>query len=211
MNIFILANKQQEKEILSIPAAESTSLTFSSTLDELNNASNFDAFFLLSGDTADFKHFENKPVFVNEVIHTLSETNWPSNVARINGWFGFLERPLWEVASDNSENYEAIFITLNRKVIVLKDEPGFVSARVMSMIVNEAFYALGENISSIEDIDNAMILGTNYPGGPFEWAEKIGVENIYQLLKKLSEKEVRYLPAPALEKLYLEIQERVDQ
>ena len=66
-------------------------------------------------------------------------------------------------------------------------EPGFVAARVMSMIVNEAFYSLGENISSIEDIDSAMVLGTNYPGGLFEWVEKIGVENFYRLLKKLAE------------------------
>ena len=211
MNIFILANKQHEKEILSIPAVESTSLKFASTIDELKDASKFDAFFLLSGNPGDFEVFENKPVFVNEIIKTLSETGWPSNVARINGWFGFLERPLWEVVSNDPENYEVIFAALNRKVIVLKDEPGFVSARVMSMIVNEAFYALGENISSIEDIDSAMVLGTNYPGGPFEWTEKIGVENIYRLLKILLEKEERYLPAPALEKLYLEIQERVDQ
>ncbi|MGN6604380.1 MAG: 3-hydroxyacyl-CoA dehydrogenase family protein [Ginsengibacter sp.] len=211
MNIFILANKQQEKEILSIPPAESTSLTFASRVDELNDASKYDAFFLLTGESLNFKVFANKPVFINEVIKTLSEINLPSNVARINGWFGFLERSFWEVVSNHPDNKEAIFAALNRKAITLKDEPGFVAARVMSMIVNEAFYALGENISSIEDIDSAMVLGTNYPGGPFEWVEKIGVENFYRLLKKLAEKEERYLPAPALEKLYLEIQERVDQ
>ena len=211
MNIFILANKQQEKEILSIPIPESTSITFTSTISELKDPAKYDAFFLLAGEPVNFEVFESKPVFVNEVIKSLSENNWQSNVARINGWFGFLERPLWEVASNDSKNHEAVFTALNRKAITLKDEPGFVSARVMSMIVNEAFYALGENISSIEDIDSAMVLGTNYPGGPFEWVEKLGVENIYRLLKKLAKEEERYLPAPALEKLYLEILERVDQ
>ncbi len=54
-----------------------------------------------------------------------------------------------------------------------------------------------------------MKLGTNYPNGPFEWAEKIGIEKIYLLLQKLAEKEDRYQPAPALKKLYLETTKRV--
>ncbi len=73
------------------------------------------------------------------------------------------------------------------------------------MIINEAFFAFGEKISTIEEIDMAMKLGTNYPNGPFEWAEKVGIENVYLLLEKLSGKEGRYIPAPALKKLYLEI------
>ncbi len=52
------------------------------------------------------------------------------------------------------------------------------------MIVNEAFFAFGEKISTIEEIDMAMKLGTNYPNGPFEWAEKIGIENIFNFCLK---------------------------
>jgi 3-hydroxybutyryl-CoA dehydrogenase len=44
-----------------------------------------------------------------------------------------------------------------------------------------------------------MKLGTNYPFGPFEWAEKIGIRYIYQLLKKLEETDPRYKPASLLE------------
>jgi 3-hydroxybutyryl-CoA dehydrogenase len=69
------------------------------------------------------------------------------------------------------------------------------------MIINEAFFALGENVSTKEEIDLAMKSGTNYPYGPFEWSEKIGVENILNLLKKLSEKEERYFPAPTLKNI----------
>jgi 3-hydroxybutyryl-CoA dehydrogenase len=65
---------------------------------------------------------------------------------------------------------------------------------VVSMIINEAFIALGENVSTREEIDTAMKLGTNYPYGPFEWAELIGVENIISLLNKLSEKDNHYQP-----------------
>jgi 3-hydroxybutyryl-CoA dehydrogenase len=212
MNIFILANEEQKKEILSISAAEQASVTFASKITNLDNLKDFDAFFLLtSNKEINFGRFNGRPVYVNQVIDTLSQSGFPENVSRINGWPGFLERPLWEVVSNDREKHEKIFALLNRKIIFLKDEPGFVSARVISMIVNEAFFAFGEKISTIEEIDMAMKLGTNYPKGPFEWAEKIGIENIYCLLEKLAEKEDRYLPAPGLKKLYLDIVERVDR
>jgi 3-hydroxybutyryl-CoA dehydrogenase len=210
MNIFILADEEQQKEIMTKAPAADTSVFFATAITDLDQSKNYDAFVILS-DTPNFDAaiFNGKPVFVNKVIETLAESGYPQNVARINAWPGFLERPLWEVASNNEKMGENIFASLNRKVVFVKDQPGFVAARVISMIVNEAFFAFGENISTIEEIDKAMKLGTSYPKGPFEWAEKIGVDKIYLLLRKLAEKEERYLPAPALEKLYLEISERV--
>jgi 3-hydroxybutyryl-CoA dehydrogenase len=66
------------------------------------------------------------------------------------------------------------------------------------MIINEAYFALDDAVSSKAEIDIAMKLGTNYPWGPFEWAEKIGLNNIYLLLQKLSLTNKRYQPAPTL-------------
>jgi 3-hydroxybutyryl-CoA dehydrogenase len=212
MNIFIIANEPQRKEILKIPAAEPTSVMVAPGITQRTDLENYGAFFILSGHKdISFERFGGKPVYVNQVIETLPEMNLPGNVSRINGWPGFLERQLWEVVSNQQEGHEEVFNLLNRKIIFVKDEPGLVSARVISMIVNEAFFAFGENISSIEEIDMAMKLGTNYPNGPFEWAEKIGIENIYLLLEKLAGKEARYLTAPALKKLYLDISETIEQ
>ena len=67
------------------------------------------------------------------------------------------------------------------------------------MIINEAYYAKDEDVSTEKEIDTAMKLGTNYPFGPFEWAQIIGIRNIYTLLKTLSEKDNRYIPSPLLE------------
>jgi 3-hydroxybutyryl-CoA dehydrogenase len=67
------------------------------------------------------------------------------------------------------------------------------------MIINEAFYALSDNVSSKQEIDVAMQLGTNYPFGPFEWADQIGVNNVLKLLDKLTETDRRYTPAPLLQ------------
>jgi 3-hydroxybutyryl-CoA dehydrogenase len=62
----------------------------------------------------------------------------------------------------------------------------------------QAFIALGEGVSTIEEINTAMKLGTAYPYGPFEWVEKIGVQNIVTLLHKLSKTQFRYTPSELL-------------
>ena len=139
-----------------------------------------------------------KPVFINSVAITLQELNATPNVLRINGWQGFLQRPVWEIAGTIDSNAAIILEKLNKKAAIVKDEPGLVSARIIAMIINEAYFALGDNVSTKEEIDIAMKLGTNYPFGPFEWAEKIGLKKIYDLLKKLSAADKRYQPAPML-------------
>jgi 3-hydroxybutyryl-CoA dehydrogenase len=140
-----------------------------------------------------------KLVIINSVTDTLSETN--SNFIRINGWPTFLKSTIIE-ASGNQEhakqNAERTFQQLNKTLEWLPDQPGFVTPRVISMIVNEAYYALSEGVSTKEEIDIAMKLGTNYPYGPFEWAERIGVKNITALLNKLSEENLRYKPCKLL-------------
>jgi 3-hydroxybutyryl-CoA dehydrogenase len=66
------------------------------------------------------------------------------------------------------------------------------------MIVNEAYLALGEGVSSREAIDTAMRLGTNYPYGPFEWASRIGLSPIVELLEVLARQNPLYSVAPSL-------------
>lgn len=201
MRVLIIANAEQEKEILLKKTKSEAELIFKKALPEKKDYKNFDAFFILSviSQNIDFEDFETKPVFIDSVIETLSELDLPKNVSRINAWSGFLQREIWEVASQNKIEAEAVFNALGWKIIFVKDEPGFVTARVVSMIINEAFFAFNENVSTIEEIDLAMKLGTNYPYGPFAWAEIIGVKNVFNLLKKLSEKDTRYLPSSALE------------
>ena len=55
-----------------------------------------------------------------------------------------------------------------------------------------------KKVSSKEEIDIAMKLGTNYPYGPFEWSQKIGLKNIYNLLRILEKEESRYKAADLL-------------
>ncbi len=139
-------------------------------------------------------------VIINSVEKSLAELD--SSFVRINGWPTFLKRNIVEASGLNDsqkQEAEKICAAFNKKIEWCTDEPGFVSARVVAMIINEAWFALNEGVSSKADIDTAMKLGTNYPYGPFEWCEKIGEEKILALLNELSKTNPRYLPVKFLE------------
>ncbi len=139
-------------------------------------------------------------IIVNAVNTTLKEL--PTGFIRINAWNSFLQRSLVEAAAHdiNKKLAENIFLCFNKKVEWVPDVPGFITGRVISMIINEAFFALDEKVSTKEEIDTAMKLGTNYPYGPFEWAAKIGLMNVYELLTTLAETNSRYTPSALLQK-----------
>ncbi len=139
------------------------------------------------------------PVLVNAVMPTLQEIGQP--FVRINAWPGFLEKNIHElVAPDDAtlRKVEDVYTRLGRSCRFVPDIPGMISARVLAALINEAYFTLQEEVSTKKEIDIAMRLGTNYPLGPFEWSERIGLENIGQLLSLLSLAEDRYAPAPAL-------------
>jgi 3-hydroxybutyryl-CoA dehydrogenase len=81
--------------------------------------------------------------------------------------------------------------------------PGGVLERILCQVINECAFALGEGVGSAQDIDTGMTLGLNYPRGPLEWADAIGLEHVLAVLDGLwSEyREERYRPAPALQRL----------
>jgi 3-hydroxybutyryl-CoA dehydrogenase len=87
--------------------------------------------------------------------------------------------------------------------MVVPDGPGLVFPRILCMIINEAAFALMEGVASAEDIDTAMKLGTNYPLGPLEWADRIGLDQVLGVLEGLQAEygEDRYRPAPLLRQL----------
>ena len=141
------------------------------------------------------------PVMVNSVVYTCEEIGRP--FIRINAWPGMLEREVHELAigSEMEETrplLDELYRGLGWKYRLVPDVPGMISGRILAMIINEAYYTLQENVSTREEIDIAMKLGTNYPMGPFEWSEKIGLENIYDLLNKLGATDHRYMPAKGM-------------
>ena len=131
------------------------------------------------------------------------------NANKTNTYFGFcglptfLNRELLEVSIYEETDLhllDAVCKKLTTKYARVADSVGLVTPRIICMIINEAYYTVEEETASRKDIDLAMKLGTNYPLGPFEWSEKIGLENVYDLLKAVHEatKDNRYLICPLL-------------
>jgi 3-hydroxybutyryl-CoA dehydrogenase len=144
--------------------------------------------------------FLPKPVYLNSAINTLTEIDQP--FIRINAWPTFLKRNVCEIVVDENQKIIAkeILDKLEWSFQFVADVPGMISARIIAMIINEAYYTFEDDVSTKEEIDIAMKLGTNYPFGPFEWSEKIGLKNIYDLLLQLSKTDSRYAISKSLEK-----------
>jgi len=68
---------------------------------------------------------------------------------------------------------------------VVEDRVGLVTPRVICMIINEACYTVQEGTATMQDVDLGMKLGTNYPRGPFAWANAIGVARVYAVLEAM--------------------------
>jgi 3-hydroxybutyryl-CoA dehydrogenase len=93
------------------------------------------------------------------------------------------------------------FAELGKEIAVVQDRAGMVMPRILCMLVNEAAFALMEEIASPADMDLAMKLGTGYPRGPIEWAGKIGIVQVVSVLRALHSDlgEERYRIAPLLQ------------
>ncbi len=161
--------------------------------------------------------YEQKPelaVFLNSVFTTFSEMMLYTDPLRnelfgFNGLPTFFDRPLLECTMPKGakkESLNALMHSLDWEAEVVADRVAMATPRIICMIINEAFYTVQEGTASREDIDLGMKLGTNYPYGPFEWAEKIGVDNVYEVLHTIYEdtKEERYKICPLLKKEYLQ-------
>ena len=78
-----------------------------------------------------------------------------------------------------------------------------IAARVLATVVNEAASAVAEGVAAHTAIDIAMRLGMNYPNGPLEWGERIGLEHVVRTLDQLhgAVPDGRYRVVPLLRSL----------
>lgn len=157
---------------------------------------------------------KEKAVFVSAVKLSLAEAIYTTGskikcrLFGINALPTFLAQSKWEVSMYRKfETPELVKImeALGIDYLPVEDRVGMVKARVIFMIINEACYTLQEGTATIEDIDMAMKLGTNYPFGPFEWCDKIGVTSVFETLAAMYEdtKDERYKICPLLKTKYL--------
>lgn len=198
MQLLVNTTVHQQVAILAKPLPEGVSVIFTGTETVMPDADLY-MDFCYEENGYYFSTIKEKPVLVNAVIDTSEKL--PENAIRFNGWNSFWERPLLEIAGTNNywlKKTEESLQQLGWLYKIVPDIPGMVAARVVAMIINEAYYGWEDAISSRAEIDTAMKLGTNYPFGPFEWCERIGIQKVHALLARLATTHQRYAPAPML-------------
>ncbi len=83
-------------------------------------------------------------------------------------------------------------------VEVKKDSPGFITNRVYMPMFNEAVWTVYEGVSTAEDVDQAMRDGFNFPMGPLQLGDFVGLDTMLHILEDLNEKcgGNKFLPCP---------------
>ncbi|MFT6070385.1 MAG: 3-hydroxybutyryl-CoA dehydrogenase [Bacteriovoracaceae bacterium] len=84
------------------------------------------------------------------------------------------------------EDIESLFYKIDLSVLeVSKAGFGFVFGRTIVQIINEAWFALEDELATDKAIDTAMLFGVNYPVGPLAWGRQAGLSNVVLLLNEL--------------------------
>jgi 3-hydroxybutyryl-CoA dehydrogenase len=71
--------------------------------------------------------------------------------------------------------------------VKLEETPGFILDRVVASIVNEAAVMYSSKLATKEDIDKMMKVCVNWPMGPFEFADTVGVDRVVEILDSMSQ------------------------
>lgn len=107
--------------------------------------------------------------------------------------------------SDQTYNQVKQFVehALEKTGILVYESPGYVTTRLISIIINEALHVLAEGVASAEDIDKAMRIGYGFRHGPLEMADRFGLDSVLATLERMFRDygDMKYRPAVLLRKL----------
>ncbi len=106
-----------------------------------------------------------------------------------------------ETSAETIRTVEDISRKMGKETVLVNESPGFITSRINALVGNEAFRMLQEGVASAEDIDKAIRLGLNYPMGPLEMVDLVGLDTRLQVLEHLNATlGDRFRPCPILVK-----------
>jgi 3-hydroxybutyryl-CoA dehydrogenase len=156
---------------------------------------------------------ETAPILSSSITITATEqSSWISGKHRLVGIAALptlIQKPLVEIAptiyspKETLEVTKRFFQSIGKEIEIVQDRVGMVLPRMLCRIINEAAFAITEDIATPQDIDTVLKLGVKLPFGPFEWAEQIGLKQVYAVLTALHTDllEERYRVNPLLKQM----------
>ena len=144
---------------------------------------------------ARFDHWDGP---VASLLYRGSATEWAVRSGLGERMVGFYACPSLEdirsaelLAGETTRNemlrrVETFFTDMGFSTVICKDRAGGILPRVLAAMINEAAYMVQLGIAPIEEIDQMMRLAANFPRGPFEWADQIGLDRVLATLEELS-------------------------
>ncbi len=92
---------------------------------------------------------------------------------------------------------------IGKKVIKINESPGNISTRMIVTIINEACAILTEGVASVADVDKVMMEVTGNAFGPFEMADRYGIDKIHKWMENLYREfgELKYKPSPIIRRM----------
>lgn len=98
---------------------------------------------------------------------------------------------------------QALVAEAGRQSIVVNDSPGFVTNRVMMLMVNEAMFLVHEGVAPVQDVDRLFKTCFGHKMGPLETADLIGLDTVLKSLEVIYDElnDGKYRPCPLLRKM----------
>jgi len=106
----------------------------------------------------------------------------------------------------NDETYALVSklaLLMGKKLINVNESSGNISTRMLVPLINEACEILMEGVAIVPDIDETMRETSGLQLGPFEMADKIGLDKVLKWMENLYTEfgEQKYKPSPVLKRL----------
>ena len=93
--------------------------------------------------------------------------------------------------------------SLGKTTVVAQDAPGFIVNRLWIPFLLHSIRLYEDGVASREDIDNALMLGLNYPMGPLTLSDMVGIDVVKFVSDALYEqlKDPRYIVPTLVDKM----------
>lgn len=139
-----------------------------------------------------------------------SATRRPENVCGMHFFNPPQLMPLVEITRGKRTSDETVrrvreaSATLGKETVLCKvDSPGFIVNRILVPALNEAVFLVQEGVADPEDIDKAIKLGLNWPMGPLQLLDYVGLDTTLSIAQVFMDEfqDSKYRPSPLLREM----------